>query len=146
MAKVLFTIGYEGFEIGEFVAHLKNNDIDCLLDVREIPLSRKRGFSKRALAQRLKQADIHYVHLRDLGSPKSIREDLKLTENYSNFFDKIEKHLVEKKESIETAYKYVVNYTCCLMCFERLAARCHRKMVAAKIQERDGNGLKIKNV
>lgn len=146
MAKVLFTVGYEGFDIGSFIAHLKSNNINCLLDVREIPLSRKRGFSKTGLAQRLKQQKIRYVHFKDLGSPKSIREKLKLTQDYSTFFDKIEKYLASKKESIETAYDYVINNTSCLMCFERLAATCHRKVVATKIKECDGNGLQIKNI
>ena len=43
-------------------------------------------------------------------------------------------------------YHYVRKNTCCLMCFEHLAATCHRKIVARKIKELDGNGLQIKNI
>ncbi len=46
----------------------------------------------------------------------------------------------------EKAYQYVVGKTCCLMCFEHLASQCHRNVVAAKIKERDGNGLLISNI
>jgi len=146
MPKELLTVGYEGTTIDTFIAHLKSNAVECLLDVREIPLSRKRGFSKAALAQRLKQENIHYVHFRGLGSPKTIREKLKLDHDYSTFFKEMNKYLTGKKVAIEDAYDYVSKNTCCLMCFEHLANLCHRKIVAAKIKERDGNGLRIKNI
>ena len=42
----LFTIGYEGRNIEEFISHLKNFNIPRLIDVRKIPLFRKKGFSK----------------------------------------------------------------------------------------------------
>jgi uncharacterized protein (DUF488 family) len=32
------------------------------------------------------------------------------------------------------------------MCFEKTADYCHRKIVAEKIKERDGNGLLIKDI
>lgn len=146
MPKKLFTIGYEGLDIDSFITHLKNNAIECLLDIREIPLSRKRGFSKVALSDRLNEENIHYVHLGELGSPKHIRYELKVNHDYSNFFEKMHKHLANKKHTIESAYHYVTDYKCCLMCFERLAAQCHRKIVARRIKERDGNGLQIMNI
>ncbi len=146
MSRELFTVGYEGIDIDNFVTYLKDNAIDCLLDVREIPLSRKRGFSKTALCERLKQENISYVHFRELGSTKSIREKLKANHDYLSFFNKMDKYLTNKIETIENAYYYVRKNTCCLMCFERLAATCHRKIVARKIKKLDGNGLQIKNI
>jgi len=145
MTRSLFTVGYEGRNIDSFVTQLKKHSIDCLLDVREIPLSRKKGFSKSALSQRLSRENIRYIHFRDLGSPKPLREYLKLTGDYTTFFHKIDQHLADRKETIEKAYSFVTTNTCCLMCFEKLAENCHRKIVAAKIKQRDGNGLKIMN-
>lgn len=146
MAKELFTIGYEGMNLDGFVAQLKNFAINCLIDVREIPLSRKQGFSKTALAQRLNRENIHYIHFKELGSPKPIREKLKVSYDYLTFFREMDTYLANKEESIENAYDYVVDKTCCLMCFERFAEKCHRKIVATKIKERDGNGLHINNI
>lgn len=145
MPRQLFTIGYEGTGIDAFVADLLANDIECVLDVRALPLSRKPGFSKNQLLRRLEESQIRYVHLADLGTPKPIREDLKSTGDYSTFFRKMDKYLSGKK-AIEVAYDYVVRNTCCLMCFERVPARCHRKIVAQKIKARDGNGLQIRNI
>ena len=45
----LFTIGYEGRNIEEFISHLKDFNIPRLIDVRKIPLSRKKGFNKKAM-------------------------------------------------------------------------------------------------
>lgn len=146
MPRYLFTVGYEGTTIDIFIANLLMNNIDCILDVRALPLSRKPGFSRSELAQRLNGVKIQYIHLADLGSPKPIRQKLKLTRDYSTFFKKMDAYLNNKKDAIEIAYKYVMNNTCCLMCFERLAAKCHRKIVAKKIKQQDGNSLQIRNI
>ncbi len=146
MANELFTVGYEGTNIDNFIERLRNNEIDCLIDVREIPLSRKKGFSKTALSTRLEQEDIRYVHLKELGSPKPVRSKLKEDGDYVHFFEAMKSYLADKKDVIEKAYQYVVDKTCCLMCFEHLASQCHRNVVATKIKERDGNGLLINNI
>jgi uncharacterized protein (DUF488 family) len=146
MSKQLFTVGYEGTTVDEFVAHLRSKNIDCVVDVREVPFSRKPGFSKTRLARRLSRAKIRYVHLRELGAPKYFRDALKSTGDYSGFFKRMDKHLARKKDAIEEAYHYVVNTRCCLMCFEHSADECHRKVVARKIRDRDGNGLRIEDI
>jgi uncharacterized protein (DUF488 family) len=146
MARQLFTVGYEGVRIDTFIANLLSHGVTCVLDVRALPLSRKPGFSKNRLAQRLEESKIDYVHLGDLGTPKAIRDDLKSTKDYFTFFAKVEKYLSHKKETLELAYKYVTHGTCCLMCFERLAAECHRKIVARDIKARDRNGLKVVHI
>ena len=43
--KKLFTIGYEGTDFPDFLETLKEVKADVLLDVREIPISRRKGFS-----------------------------------------------------------------------------------------------------
>ena len=143
MANSLYTIGYEGRTLDNLVGVLKGEGVDCLIDVREIPLSRKRGFSKSALAGRLAQEDIHYVHFRELGSPKPLRDEVKATGDYAAFFTEMDKHLSAQTEAIETVYEQLVDRTCCLMCFERLASQCHRKVVARKLIEHSANALEV---
>ena len=83
---VLYTVGYEGRSIDDFVTILKSAGVTRLIDVREIPLSRKRGFSKSALKQRLDDESIAYVHYKELGSPSEIRHKLKEDWDYNYFF------------------------------------------------------------
>ncbi len=146
MDRNLFTVGYEGQSLKTFISTLNANSVSYLIDVREIPLSRKKGFSKTALRENLTQNNIQYIHLRDLGSPKQARQQLKETGNYEVFFDVMDQHLSQVQDSLKTAHHYVAKSTCCLMCFEKEAQNCHRSMVAHKIKELDGNGLLIKNL
>ena len=146
MVRRLFTIGYEGINIETFISILNNHSINCLLDVRELPLSRKPGFSKNTLEKKLQNYNIAYIHLKELGSPKPVRDRLRLNKNFQKFFAAMDKHLARKSNAIEQAYTHVVNNTCCLMCFEHLYEHCHRSLVAHKIKVRDGNGLRVLNL
>ena len=145
-ANVLYTIGYEGRDLDTFVSSLGRHQVERVVDVREIPLSRKRGFSKSALRAKLEDEGFEYVHLRELGSPKAMRHKLREDRDYQSFFRAFSTYLDNNLSAIEEAYQYVRNATCCLLCFERLPDKCHRSMVAEKIKERDGNGLKVVNI
>jgi uncharacterized protein (DUF488 family) len=73
-APKIYTIGYEGLGLEDFVVRLRRAGVRIVIDVRELPLSRKRGFSKGALAEALATARIRYSHMRSLGCPKPIRD------------------------------------------------------------------------
>ncbi len=62
----IYTIGYQGVNIDEFVKCLKNNGIEILADVRQRPYSRKAGFSKQALSSRLSEVGIAYASISKL--------------------------------------------------------------------------------
>ena len=70
----LFTIGYEGRTLDEFLDRLGGSGAKLLIDVRAIAASRRPGFSKTALAGALAEVGIDYLHLRSLGTPKAGRE------------------------------------------------------------------------
>ncbi len=146
MSTRLFTIGYEGAGLQEFLDCLEKNAVECLLDVREVPLSRKRGFSKTPLARALEGRGIRYVHLIELGSPGAIRDELRSGHDYGKFFREMEEYLATQAEGIEQACGYIGRMTCCLMCYEESADTCHRKVVASKIKEHDGNGLEVEHL
>jgi uncharacterized protein (DUF488 family) len=65
--------GYEGADLDSFVARLATSTINVLVDVRLNAISRKRGFSKRGLAQALADAGIRYEHAPELGNPNANR-------------------------------------------------------------------------
>ncbi|MBM3616495.1 MAG: DUF488 domain-containing protein, partial [Alphaproteobacteria bacterium] len=69
----LLTIGYEGTDIATFLTALRASGVEVLADVRELPLSRKPGFSKSALSVALEGVGIRYRHFRELGDPKAGR-------------------------------------------------------------------------
>lgn len=65
--------GYEGRTVEELISEARRWDISVVADVRLNAISRRKGFSKRALAEQLAGAGIQYVHLRDLGNPRDNR-------------------------------------------------------------------------
>ena len=69
MTHPLYTIGYEGAKPEEFAATLKDAGVSILLDIREVPWSRKPGFSKEPLRKLLGGVNIDYMHLQKLGNP-----------------------------------------------------------------------------
>jgi uncharacterized protein (DUF488 family) len=142
----LLTIGYEGREIDQFIDLLKQFNISHLIDIREIPISRKRGFSKTALRERLQDENIEYIHIKALGSPSAIRNKLKTDWNYEYFFKAYSEYLSNNMGAIQEIYEYLSEGTICIMCFERSYEKCHRLAVADRIKEYDGNGLKIKHI
>jgi uncharacterized protein (DUF488 family) len=145
-ARELITIGYEGREIEQFIDCLKQQRISRLIDIREVPISRKRGFSKSALKERLEDENIGYIHLRALGSPSFLRKKLKFDQNYQDFFKAYSKYLTENFAVVDKLYQYISDGINCLMCYELSEQHCHRSIVAQAIKEYGGNGLKITHI
>ncbi|MBF0541026.1 MAG: DUF488 domain-containing protein [Nitrospirae bacterium] len=143
----IFTIGYEGSTIDEFIKRLNGQGIDTLIDIREIASSRNRNFSKTKFHEHLQAAGINYIHIRKLGSPKKMRDKLHKDNNYDSFFDEYLQYLNTIEDDLNKLYEDVITKNIsCLMCMERDHFKCHRQVVAKKIQEIDGNGLIIKNI
>src|SRR3982751_5880304 len=65
----IFTIGYEGTTVAEFLAALQAAGVKRVIDVRALPLSRRPGFSKTSLKNALAEEGIEYLHLKALGTP-----------------------------------------------------------------------------
>jgi len=143
---LVMTIGYEGLEIEKFLDFLSFHQVDVLVDVREIPISRKRGFSKSRLSQALDDAGIEYVHMKNLGSPKDIRSKLKLDHDYDAFFSAYDTYLETQTEALDQLIGLVTESArVCLMCFERSHDQCHRSHIASHIADRT-DGVSVEPV
>ena len=143
---MLCTIGYQGKTVDEFIGQLENFRVSILIDVREIPISRKKGFSKTSLSQHLREHDIEYVHLGELGSPRALRHKLRKDNDYDYFFTEYSRHIKSHMQIIEALCKTISDHICCIMCYEKLPGYCHRSIVAEEIRKSDGNGLVIQHI
>lgn len=137
----VFTIGYEGSSISEFINTLKHSGVGVLLDVREIPLSRKKGFSKTALATAAIKAGIEYRHEKLLGSPKPIRDKLRRDGDYKSYFKAFDTYLQTQTEFLNQLTKNIKGNVV-LMCYERDPLTCHRLSVAKKLEKITGRKTK----
>lgn len=128
---LVYTIGYEGTDIDTFVQTLKCVGVLRLADVRAVPISRKKGFSKTALRARLEAEGIEYVHLIELGDPKPGRDAARAGELakfrviYCNHLRRSESRL-----ALDVLAELTESLPTCLMCFERAPDSCHRTIIA----------------
>jgi uncharacterized protein (DUF488 family) len=130
MEKTLFTIGYEGLSQKEFIATLAAAKVRIVFDVRELPLSRKPGFSKRGLADALGRSAIDYVHMPALGCPKPIRRRSKAGGSWAAYIKAFKIHLARQRPALTDLAHRANETSACLVCFEADFRRCHRTAVA----------------
>ena len=136
----IFTIGYEGVTMDEFIAALQKAGVERVIDVRALPLSRRPGFSKSTLAASLRAAGIDYVHLKALGTPKRGRDAAKkgdvatLREVYDD-----QLALPEAQAAAAQMRALAAEKPSALLCYERDPCHCHRTLL---LQE-EGVGEKV---
>jgi len=126
----IFTIGYEATTMGEFLAALQQAQVERVIDVRALPLSRRPGFSKTPLRGALKEAGIDYVHLKALGTPSDGRSAARAGRQAD--LERIYAAQLELPEAIvqsEQMLELAAEKPSALLCFERDPAQCHRTLL-----------------
>lgn len=126
----LFTAGYEGLTIEAFLARLKLAGIEKVVDVREYPLSRKPGFSKRAIAEQLANVGIAYEHVPALGCPKPIRKQYKVDGNWAKYSRDFREYILTQDAVVLDLLADAASSKSCLICYEADAQFCHRSLIA----------------
>lgn len=125
----LLSTGYASYTAEAFVESLAIAEVKLLVDSREIPLSRKPGFSKTKLSNLLADYGIEYAHFRELGSPSAARKSLHNGGSYPEFFSEVRSHLLNAKQTIETVKQLANEKRTCIMCLCPDVKRCHRSVV-----------------
>ena len=136
----IFTIGYEGATMADFLAALSAAGVERVIDVRALPLSRRPGFSKSTLAASLAEAGIDYIHLKALGTPKPGRDAAKKGDRATleNVYAG-QLHLPEAQAQAARMLELAAEKPSALLCFERDPAMCHRTLLLAA----EGQGAEI---
>lgn len=125
----IFTVGYQGRSIDEFVAFLVQERIQTLCDVRRKAISRKTGFSKRALCSALESAGIAYVHMPELGMPLDLLSKRNSADN-SPILAQYESRITGEGENVQRLAQTARQARVCLLCFEGDHRQCHRGVLA----------------
>lgn len=137
----MFTVGYEGLDIERFLALLAQHGIDTVVDVRELPLSHKRGFSKRALAGALNLAGLQYLHMGKLGCPRPIRNRYRQDRDWQRYTQGFMEHLHTQAAALDELSGLAGSRSCALLCYEADYHLCHRALVANALHERYGTHI-----
>lgn len=118
----VYTIGYEGKEIEDFLDILDNYRVKQIIDARSHPRSRKEDFNKEKLKEKLFQKGIKYEHMPELGGLRD-KDYLELMDEgeWLEAFEEL-KTLIDKRKSS-------------LMCLEKNPMKCHRRFISKKLEE-----------
>jgi len=130
----IFTIGYEGATVGEFLHALTEAGVKRVIDVRAVPNSRRPGFSKTPLRNALSEEGIDYVHLRALGTPADGRAAARAGRH--DDLVRIYAGQLELPEAIAEGAKMLDlagEEPSALLCYERDPAGCHRTLLLSAV-------------
>jgi len=130
----LFTIGYEGATQPDLIAALERAGVRRLVDVRQLPLSRRPGFSKTPLKIALAEHGIDYVHLKALGTPPEGREAARRGRHEE--MAAIYRGTLAEPAAIVAAEQlrdFATEVPSVLLCFEREPTHCHRQVLIDEV-------------
>ena len=133
--KGIFTIGYQGRSIDNFLHILVTEKTHILVDIRYNPWSMKYGFTKYTLKTLCEKLDIEYQHIPEFGIPGDMRENLDTENDYKKLFQKYEKHLRKQFQQLQYLKQQAKTKRLALMCFEKDPAFCHRHILGKHLQQ-----------
>jgi uncharacterized protein (DUF488 family) len=132
----VYTIGHSTRTIPEFVALLRQVDIDFLVDVRSIPRSRTNPqFNLDVLPGTLALEGLGYEHIRALGGRRHHAKGLPPSANtfwrvaaFRNYADYAESE--DFRAGLDELIALASTHKCAIMCAEAVWWRCHRRIIA----------------
>lgn len=128
--RTIWTIGYEQATVLAVMNALRAAGVEVLADVRALPLSRRPGFSKTALAANAREAGIDYVHFKALGTPAEGRAAARRNDHAT--LERIYEGQLELPEAIAAGARLAdlaSEKRVALLCYEREAHGCHRTLL-----------------
>lgn len=143
----LGSIGYEQVrDSRDFAQLLQVAGVERVVDVRELPISRRPGYAKTALRATMADAGIEYIHMRALGNPKEYR-DLYKSGRHRQGRKKYRRHLLEnQREALEELVTLVSAKRTALMCLEHDARVCHRTVIVDALRTELGLEVNVEQV
>lgn len=132
---ILYTIGYEGISLEEYLNKLIGKDVRVLVDVRNNPMSMKYGFTKGQLSNACNSVGIQYMHFPEVGIVSEQRQELSCQADYDKLFERYRKETLTKTNSSQDRILELLKSKerIALTCFEANICQCHRKHLAEAI-------------
>jgi uncharacterized protein (DUF488 family) len=138
----VYTIGHGNRAIGELVGLLGEAGIECLVDVRAYPASRRHPqFSRDALDRSLAEAGIRYVwEGKSLGGRRKAAKDSPHVALRSAGFRAYADHMETEdfRAGLGRLLELAGAGRTAIMCAERLPWECHRNLISDRLVA-DGN-------
>jgi uncharacterized protein (DUF488 family) len=133
----IFTIGYGGRNMGDFLALLVGAGVRTVVDVRLRPDKAHSGewvkarSADRGIEKRLLEVGIGYTSLVELGNPFVGLDDW--AERYERLIAAAGELLVDRLDGVAPPY--------CLLCAEKRPEDCHRTQIARFLERTRGASI-----
>ena len=132
----LISVGYESFPTVHALRDaLMAAGVERVVDVRDLPQSRRRGFSRLALEAALADAGIVYEHRRELGNPAEIRAVYR-SGDVAGGRAAYRAQLLERPWALDGLADAAAERPTAMLCLEADQARCHRDVIAEELVRR----------
>jgi uncharacterized protein (DUF488 family) len=131
----IYTLGYEGLNLHDYIEVLRAANVGVVLDVRENPWSQRPDFIRGNMQPSLVSAGIDYIHVRSAGNPAHIR---KTSQSVEECLRRYREHLETNDSCVGELYSYIRlaserGRPACLTCYERSPENCHRSILAGAL-------------
>jgi len=127
----IYTIGYQGANVDDFLNRCIQNGIKRLLDVRRNAISRVWGFARSTLSNICKKLNIEYIHIPELGISAEKRRNLETRSNYLHLLEYYSRYILPQKQNeLVNLLDLMKEKAAALLCMEADAAICHRRCIA----------------
>lgn len=145
---ILFTIGYEGVSLEEYINKLIVNDVKVLCDVRKNSYSMKFGFSKSQLQAACNGVGIEFIHIPQLGIDSDKRQELNTQSDYDKLFSQYRADVLTQTKAYQDKLINLLskNKRIALTCYEANICQCHRKHLADAIVKRLSFSYELKHI
>ena len=146
---MIYTIGHGNRSIEEFLALLKESGIECVVDVRAYPASRRHPqFARESLEKSLADTGVRYVwEGRALGGRRKLEKNsLHVALKNAGFRAYADYMATEEfREGLARLVALGSATPAAIMCAERLPWQCHRNLVADSLVARGIRVLHLVN-
>src|SRR6266568_5826885 len=131
----IYSVGYEGLTLSGLVERLAQSKVEVLFDVRLNAVSRRQGFSKRALSAGLEQAGIRYVHEPLLGNPPENRDSFRQGDGTEGRAAMRRRLQNGSRDALDALISEATSAPVAVMCVERDRNSCHRQVITDLVEE-----------
>jgi uncharacterized protein (DUF488 family) len=142
----IFTIGHSTRSQDEFLALLREHEIELLADIRRYPGSKRYPhFASSAMAVWLPENGIRYVHMPELGGRRKPLPDSPNTAWRNEQFRAYADYMAtdEFRSAIDALVTMGEKKRMTMMCAEAVPWRCHRNLVSDELLRRGNEVLHI---
>jgi uncharacterized protein (DUF488 family) len=136
----LFTIGFTKKSAETFFSRIKNAAVKRLIDVRLNNVSQLAGFTKKDDLRYFTKmiCNIDYVHILDLAPTQEILDTYKKHGGDWNLYEREFLDLIRSRDIQNKVSREMLDGAC-LLCSEKTAQHCHRRLVAEYLKEKWGD-------